>query len=74
MPKIRNATRAAAVAFAEKVALKEGTGVNIYAAPGEGPGVWYVRPLDLPAPPCCEQVAQILFGPSDPRSEERYPS
>ena len=70
MPKIRNATRAAAVAFAQKVAQKEGTGVVLYAAPGEGPKVWYVRPLDLPAPPYCEQVAQILFGPGPSNMEE----
>ena len=63
MPKLRNATRAAAVTFATRMAEREKTGMRIYAAPGEGPRVWYIRPFDYPAPPCCEEVAQILFGP-----------
>ena len=65
MPKLKNASRAAAMSFAERVAEREQTGMNLYSAPKEGPGVWYVRPLDYPAPPFCECIAQVLLAPKE---------
>jgi hypothetical protein len=70
MPKIRNATRAGAISFAKKVAECEETGMSVYAAPGEGTKVWYIRPIDHPAPPRCIEVAQIQLAPSETQEEE----
>jgi hypothetical protein len=70
MPKLRNKTRSAALQFAQRYAEQMKSGVNVYAAPKEGSKVWYIRPLDYPAPPCCECVAQVLLGPEAVAMEE----
>ena len=70
MPKLRNASRSAALAFARKVVERERTGVNVYAAPNEGSRVWYIRRLELPAPPRCECIGQVLLGPGPSNMEE----
>jgi hypothetical protein len=70
MPRLRNATRDAAVALAQKIAMCEETSVNVYESLNEGPGVWYVRFWDVPAPPNCACAAQIMFGPGPSNMEE----